>query len=934
MTDARDPERETRIPFAETRTDLLLDPRGRQPSDPTDLERDLVFARVEAGLLGASTTPARIGRFTIVDQLGRGAMGIVYRAYDPKLDRKVAIKLVDGGESGTEGAVAQARLEREARAAATLSHPNVVTVYDVGRFEDRVFLAMEFVDGSTLTQWLSEKSTGWRDTVAMFIQVARGLAAAHEYGIVHRDLKPDNVLVGSDGRARVADFGLARPVDGWESVAPEELAFVGVSTGFDPSMVRSTGGICGTPRYMAPEQYFGSDVGPAADQFSFCVALYEALFGETPYKGGTLTELATRVLENKREAVPKRRGLPLAIIETLNRGLEPDPDSRYASMAELADVLEHLVARRRRVVLASIGSGLTIAALAGGYQVAVATTEQPCERVHTPIAEAWSDDSRAAVASKNDALASSIDEYVESWVEKRRDACESTQRGEQSTTVMDVRMACLDKARMALEGVTEAVDSATEQGARRLSVDAVLPRLERCDGVQELLQQQFAYKWGPSPSEVVRSTYENQHRELSRLGTLSLVGDRRVEDLRHLAEVGATTNQPDIEGRARLWLALALFENGDPTADAEAARSLHLLIRVRRYRRAIDALRARVVNFAKLGRFDEARLGLEILEAMTTGLPAAEKSGGASQLHFARGELSFAQGRYEEARNSFRLAATTAEDAPEISALDRASALHNVALSEELGGRYAEAVASYRQTLSALAAVGSESTASAITMRTNLANALVNLGQHDEAAIEYQAALDLAAQTLETDEHPLVVAVYGNWGWMELQRGNLDEAERLQKKSLAIRIRLFGEDHPKLAYPIEELGKVALERGDLETARTNTQRAIDLRNKHLSPDHPLVAEALTWLGEVELKAGEPAKAKAHGQRALAIREREGTPPKERAHTEFVLARATLSTDPEEAKRLAEAAMWRLSESKASEKALLDRIDAWRSGALD
>ncbi|MEZ4428782.1 MAG: serine/threonine-protein kinase [Nannocystaceae bacterium] len=213
--------------------------------------------------------PERIGRYVILARLGAGGMGVVVVAYDPKLDRKVAIKLLNNLRDGDRES--RLRMEREAQAMARLAHPNVVTVYEVGEFEGHLFVAMEFVKGKNLNAWLRERepSDDWRTTLDMFIQAGQGLAAAHQAGIVHRDFKPDNVFVGDDGRVRVGDFGLARREDEaaetpatrvWEKIADTSALAHDLTT---------TGMAMGTPAYMAPEQFLGQSIDARTDQFAF-----------------------------------------------------------------------------------------------------------------------------------------------------------------------------------------------------------------------------------------------------------------------------------------------------------------------------------------------------------------------------------------------------------------------------------------------------------------------------------------------------------------------------------------------------------------------------------------------------------------------------------------------------------------------------------------
>ena len=240
-----------------------------------------------AGLVSRTSAPTRsegklvrgaqVGRYVVLDLVGEGAMGQVYAAYDPVLDRKVAIKLL---HPLVEGAEAQERLLREAKSLARVAHPNLVGVHDAGAFRDSVFIAMEFVEGQTLRAWLQPRTRNQREVLDAFLQAGRGLAAAHAAGLVHRDFKPENVLVGRDGRVRVSDFGLARDVA--EPSRPAELA-PDAALLETPKLQTATGALVGTPAYMAPEQLAGRRADARADQFSFAVALYEGLSGQRPF---------------------------------------------------------------------------------------------------------------------------------------------------------------------------------------------------------------------------------------------------------------------------------------------------------------------------------------------------------------------------------------------------------------------------------------------------------------------------------------------------------------------------------------------------------------------------------------------------------------------------------------------------------------------------
>ena len=307
---------------------------------------DPELAPNEGGPAAAPSIGA-VGRYLVERELGAGGMGLVYAAYDPELGRKVAIKLVRPEASGRMDArQGRARLLREAHAMAQLTHPNVIAIHDVGTFQDRVFIAMEYVEGSTLTDWLAAERRTWPDIVNMFVQAGRGLAAAHAKSILHRDFKPDNVWVGEDGRARVLDFGLARA---WrtepekENQSPDAQPSDGKRASPSIAMlgapVTEPGRFLGTPPYTAPEQLTGELGDARTDQFSFCVALYQALYGELPFTGESFAALLEDMKRRRIKEPPKSSRVPSWLRRVLLRGLSPERADRYESMARLLDEL-------------------------------------------------------------------------------------------------------------------------------------------------------------------------------------------------------------------------------------------------------------------------------------------------------------------------------------------------------------------------------------------------------------------------------------------------------------------------------------------------------------------------------------------------------------------------------------------------------------------
>ena len=287
--------------------------------------------------------PARIGRYTIERELGAGGMGIVYAAFDPELERRVALEVL----SRANTADARQRFLREARALAKLHHPNVVTVYEIGTVDGRDYIAMQLVEGITLAEWLREKRRFLREIAQAFVAAGRGLAAAHAEGIVHRDFKPHNVLRRArDGQIVVTDFGLARAAGQVDDGAPAPSGDVA-----DLATLTATGAWVGTPAYMAPEQWSGREIAPATDQFAFCVALWEALADQRPFQGDSVDEPRAAV-SRKMTKVELARA-PAKFRALLARGLDPDPARRWPNMDALVAELERLVRAHARGPLAA-----------------------------------------------------------------------------------------------------------------------------------------------------------------------------------------------------------------------------------------------------------------------------------------------------------------------------------------------------------------------------------------------------------------------------------------------------------------------------------------------------------------------------------------------------------------------------------------------------
>jgi len=456
-----------------------------------------------AALIETTTLPrgTSFGRYTVLGPLGRGAMGEVYAAYDPELDRKVALKILRASSDGPD-ARSRTRLLREAKAIAKLRHPN-----------DHVFIAMEYVDGETLAAWLAHGAHTRQEILYVFLAAGRGLGAAHAAGLVHRDFKPQNVMVGSDGVVRVMDFGLAReigapdaepappPVATAESVSPAPLPDAP-----EPTLTR-TGELLGTPLYMAPEQFRSEPTDTRTDQFSFCVALYQALYDAHPFGGGKLSELMAAVSAGHVQPPPPKSTVPPWLRRILLRGLSVEPSRRWESMEALLAALSRDPARRVNRLLVA---GAVIAALVGfGWVLRTPRhAESICRGGPARMAEAWETDASPQRASPHRAAtraafdrtglsyaadiwertAKMLDRYAAGWLGMYREACEATHaRGEQSGAVLDLRMTCLSDRLQRVKALTDVFANATPTVVENaVQAAGALPTLDRCADVQLL----------------------------------------------------------------------------------------------------------------------------------------------------------------------------------------------------------------------------------------------------------------------------------------------------------------------------------------------------------------------------------------------------------------------------------------------------------------
>ena len=784
--------------------------------------------------------PSKIGRYQVLEVIGMGGMGVVCTAYDPKLDRKVAIKLLrdHSTRDSRRRSVGQARLVREAQALAKLSHPNVITVHDVDTWEGSLYMAMEFVQGRSLADWMEAAPRHWRDVVAHFVAAGRGLAAAHAAGIIHRDFKPHNVLLGDDGRVRVVDFGLAKSAEEVRSIDPAQGArpriegdealmdLIGSTT---DAKLTQLGRSVGTPAYMAPEQHLGESMSPATDQFSFAISLYEALYGDLPFRGDDPFWEATT---GKVRPPPDGTEVPTWVHQVVLRALEPNPIDRFASMDALLAALQNDPARRRRRW--ALGAGVVgvggVGMLLGVWAM---KSETACQGAADRLGNAWGPERKALVQHALvatglpyaddtwDRVAAPLDAYAADWIAQYQAICEATHvHGEQSEALLDIRMSCLDRRRNEL---TALVDVLTEADAK-------------------VVEQAVAASHGLRPSSTcVRASG----------GAI----DTMPEDPDLRQRIGVAQAELD---RAEALLSAGRFQ-GAATIAAGVVETAELL------RHPPTRSRAFLLSgkaLMELGKGDEAATHLReaVLTAAEADDPRSEAEAWSALVYVVGSILA----RYDEALawETAALAAlqrVTDRLAPEA---DLGLSVGTVLLS---AGRLSDALVRQQRALELARDAYGAHHPKLQGIVGNLGITHARLGRHDEAEALLHEALSLSRDVLGP-AHPAVAKNAQNLGNVMFVRGELSEAARLYEQALSIHREALGSDHPLAIDLMIQLGRVHRDRGEYEDAQTMMGEA--LRMSEEAGHDTRVEQALTNLGLVLMSAGRPHEAEARFRTAL------------------------------------------------------------------
>jgi serine/threonine protein kinase/tetratricopeptide (TPR) repeat protein len=966
-------------------------PHGREGSCPecdalASTDKTLQSPDTANGAREDLTPGARVGRYVVHDLIGQGGMGLVYTAHDPELDRWVAIKLLRSNPKQSEEGVSygQMRLLREAQAMAQLSHPNVLPVYDVGKFGKSVFVAMELVRGVTLDRWVKAQPRTWREILEVFTQAGRGLLAAHAAGLVHRDFKPANVLMGEDSRPRLTDFGIARSarsLDPSTSSAPDTQSGSHSGSSLDTPLTRE-GAMMGSPGYMAPEQYAGVATSPATDQFAFCASLYEALYGHRPFRGGSLVELAHVTAMGVVPPAPKGTLVPAWLHKVVEQGLARAPSHRHESMEALLKALadDPIQKLKRRLTIAGIAAVL-LASIFYAF-ITQAKSKNTCHDAEQRLTAVWDPDmklrgERAFLATGKSYAAASweharttLDQYAHAWVLARTEACQaSVVRHEQTPEQMQLRYTCLDRRLDELKALTgafafadiEVVDQASIAVARLSPLDdcAQVKGLEDRSRVPpearsavEQLSQQLAQGRALIAAGKYAAAREKVAPAVESAKKLKLPAPQAEADLA-LAELEkAQRHYP--EARAALESSAHFAEAaGD---DATAARAMSQMVSLVGWRlerpdeaMGIAALASGIVERVgsdprieavlleglgdaqwQKGTRDESlasyRKALDLL--VSTQGP---QSPDAARLHASIGWVLSEQGALAEAKEELLKAKAIREkvfgdEHPELGSMW--NELGQLAATQ---GNWAEAAKAYERNLSnTRQSFGAESL-SAARAALNVAEALAHDGQPDRAAPLLKLAQEAIAKAPDADVARLfpyqVARVRAR---IEAGEGRWPEAMKADREALAISQSAFGEEHPDTFGAAFDLAR------DLGGANRHAE-ALEVFEKFLGimdrkglERDPEYAAALAD-SAAELKAqGRGREATERLERAVSLLPLDRANPRLAASARFALAESlwTPKGDHSRARRLAAEA--HDAYAKASRVDEADHVAAWIS----
>ncbi|MDC0717761.1 serine/threonine-protein kinase [Nannocystis bainbridge] len=842
-------------------------------------------ALIKGKLFRARSTPIKIGRFTVLDRLGEGGMGVVYTAYDDKLERKVAVKVLRG-ETTRVDETGRHRLMREAQAMARLSHPNIVTVHEVGDFEDQVFVAMEFVRGMSLDAWMRRRDRSWREVLAVFVRAGRGLQAAHAAGIIHRDFKPHNVLVGDDGAVKVLDFGLARAI---EHAGSDDLAITassGESAGHALMVpLTQTGAIMGTPAYMAPEQHEGRTASAASDQFAFCISLYEGLYKRHPFSTDSLASLISDAILGRVAPAPAGSKVPSRIYKALQRGLSVATDRRFASMADLLTELERDPEVRRRRAFA----GTALAGLVGAAGFGAAAMQQPvaapiCDAAASELAGVWSGERGEAVHSAMLAtgvpyaadtwskVQPQLQAYADAWVGMRGEACTTHASGHQSDPLFDLRTACLDQRRASFAGLVDTLASADAVVMEKaMQALASLPTIERCGDVAALTAEV-----APPDDARARVRVQAVREALARAAVQEQAG-RYHAGLATIASMEGETAAlayPPLRGEVALRRGSLQMEAGDfPAADAAFGQALWTAVAADDARTAAQAVSKRMfLRAARMSQPAEALRDLELAQALHVRVKDDVEL--TAEFENNLGGVAMMTGDYAGAREHMLAAVAARTGAGRHDTVANAFTYNNLGYLAAYLGDADDAARYYGSSLQLGERLLGAAHPNVLLVRSNVGTALQMQNHLAESTSVLQATVDALREAGAT-ETP-------TYGWARARLGynalTVRDLPRARADFEAGRAAFLATDPDETSAreALFGLGLLAAAERDVSGAQAIYDDIVDRMERRFGADHPEALVARVRFGEALLRAERPREALPQAERVTAKCE-EATP---------------------------------------------------------
>ncbi|MFL5349659.1 MAG: tetratricopeptide repeat protein [Hyalangium sp.] len=821
----------------------------------------------------------RVERYVLLKPLGQGGMGVVYAAYDPDLDRKVALKLLRPDKQTPEGHSARAWMLREAQAMARISHPNVISVYDVGTFYSQVFVAMEFIQGRTLSTWIRKEKHSWQEILRVFLEAGRGLTAAHRAGLVHRDFKPANVLVGESGRVCVLDFGLARLA---ELAEAEEQSAEGeeethVERAQEPVALElpdNNNIVMGTPQYMPPEQYLNQGVDARADQFSFCASLYWALYLKRPFeprqvartaaqssRGTSGTAESWKNLPHATAArePPADAKLPVWVRRAVMRGLSLNPEDRFASMEQLLEALsQHQRRAQRRGALAAVGA---LALASAGVGVYLFHQSRVCAGSESLVASTWGPEARKKLETAFNAtgkpfaaetalkVAHLLDGYAGAWARMHTEACEATRvRGEQTEQLLSMRMVCLDRRRQDLGALANLLAEADAKVVERaVDAAAALPSLQPCQDIASLAEQP------PLPADpALRSTIEKLGERIAEVKALHDAGRYKagVELARKLEpEVVATSYLP-LQAELRYHLGWLLQQDGEPQDSIpQLEQAFDTAESSRSDRTRLEVLTKLIYVFANNGHPEEAERWGKVATAILNRVGGEPSL--ALDLMGNLGYVALLRGRYQESRDYFEKARALAESTLSPEDPKRAKVSHGLGLAALKMADYPHAIALLDESLRQTEAAKGKLHPEVATRHTMLATAYRESGDLEHALVHVQQALEVRRAT-QGPENPAVADALDELGMSYIALKRYDEAVRTFREALDIKRKVLGEDHSDLSFSYDGVGQALLAQGHAAESIEPLRKALsyeDTEPEQLAQTGFALAKALWETGQ-------------------------------------------------------------------------------------